>query len=417
MTVRRTCGARARGRSVLPLRVCDTFQDWVRRRRLPGRASRPPAGKRASRRGVGGATAQKRLVVGARNLTCPPRQDLDWPPLSPLGASTSGPSAGWASPGHRLPQRGCSPVRAYPRQVPVAIASVRQKTPCFPGFGSLWGGARLAGREPCGGCEGGFGVPRRNRCLAGHGGASRLLRGRRGLGFGAVGADQAARRRWRIRSSACSIRPRRCRLAASTERATVRSKPSAPQLRTRSRPRCSRPLMADSTAGCARRAAAKASSFSRSRSARDRYPFFGRTLRSRIWSSRMRFSELWKPRVEAARPQVREPLLGRPHQRHCRIDVLAVPQHLVVKDEPILVLDQRHRDSELHRRARLALRDPSRVRLEDREDLLLMRNRLAQKQSALDLVHLTPSMSDEALDRFTGGFTVGDDRKVSQSAI
>ena len=47
----------------------------------------------------------------------------------------------------------------------------------------------------------------------------------------------------------------RCRLAASTDRATVRAKPSAPWLRTRSRPRCSNPLMADSIARCARRAA------------------------------------------------------------------------------------------------------------------------------------------------------------------
>ena len=40
-------------------------------------------------------------------------------------------------------------------------------------------------------------------------------------------------------------------------RPTVRAKPSAPWLRTRSSPRCSNPLMADSIAGCARRAANK----------------------------------------------------------------------------------------------------------------------------------------------------------------
>ena len=51
----------------------------------------------------------------------------------------------------------------------------------------------------------------------------------------------------------------RCRLAASTDSATVRTKPSAPWLRTRSSPRCFNPLMADSIAGCARRAAAKVS--------------------------------------------------------------------------------------------------------------------------------------------------------------
>ena len=54
----------------------------------------------------------------------------------------------------------------------------------------------------------------------------------------------------------------RCRLAASTDKATVRAKPSAPWLRTRSSPRCSNPLMADSIAGCARRAATNDSSSS-----------------------------------------------------------------------------------------------------------------------------------------------------------
>ena len=84
----------------------------------------------------------------------------------------------------------------------------------------------------------------------------------------------------------------RCRLAASTDSATVRAKPSAPWLQTRSSPRCSNPLMADSIAGCARRTAAKGSSASRSRSALERYPFLGSALMSSSASSLTRLPGL-----------------------------------------------------------------------------------------------------------------------------
>ena len=73
-----------------------------------------------------------------------------------------------------------------------------------------------------------------------------------------------------------------------------------------------------------------------------------------------------------------------------------------MKDELILVLDEGDRNPEFNRRARLALRNPARVFLEDREDLLLVRNRLIPQQTALDLVDLAPGMRDKALDGFTG---------------
>ena len=69
-------------------------------------------------------------------------------------------------------------------------------------------------------------------------------------------------------------------------------KPSAPWLRTRSSPRCSNPLMADSIAGCARRAATNDSSSSRSRSALERYPLPGNALTSSSASRRTRLSRL-----------------------------------------------------------------------------------------------------------------------------
>lgn len=50
-----------------------------------------------------------------------------------------------------------------------------------------------------------------------------------------------------------------------------------------------------------------------------------------------------------------------------------------------LVLDDAHRNAQLHRIARLALRDPARVRLEHREHLLRVGNLLALHQPALRL--------------------------------
>ena len=82
------------------------------------------------------------------------------------------------------------------------------------------------------------------------------------------------------------------------------------------------------------------------------------------------------------------------------------PSHrsFVVKDELILVLDDGDRDAEFYRRTRLAFGNPARVFLEDRKDLLRVRNRLVLQKPALNLIDLTPGMSDEALDGLTRAF-------------
>ena len=92
------------------------------------------------------------------------------------------------------------------------------------------------------------------------------------------GRAQAARRLRRLSASRMrrrTSRPMRCRLAASIDNATVCANPSAPWERTRSRPRCSRLLIADSTAGCWRLASANACASSRSRSATESRPLRG----------------------------------------------------------------------------------------------------------------------------------------------
>ena len=53
-----------------------------------------------------------------------------------------------------------------------------------------------------------------------------------------------------------------------------------------------------------------------------------------------------EPAIETACTQVREPLLGRPHQRQRHMDILAFPQHLMVQDELVLVLNHCYRNAQ-----------------------------------------------------------------------
>ena len=62
--------------------------------------------------------------------------------------------------------------------------------------------------------------------------------------------------------------------------------------------------------------------------------------------------------------------------------------HLMVQDEAVLVLDHAHTQAELHRNAGLALADPLCMRLEQGEDLLLVRNVLALQHPTFNLVDL-----------------------------
>ena len=174
---------------------------------------------------------------------------------------------------------------------------------------------------------------------------------------------------------------------------------SAPWLRTRSSPGCSNPLMPDSIAGCARPAAAKDSSFSAPWAAFQRYPFPQQRLDVEQCIEAHPIVRAVKAAVETAGPQRRIQCLRFPHHRHSHVHVLALPQDLVVKDELILILDAGDGNPEFKRRARLALGNPARVFLENRTDLLLVRNRLATQKTPLHLVNLPPGVTDEAGDR------------------
>ena len=84
--------------------------------------------------------------------------------------------------------------------------------------------------------------------------------------------------------------------------------------------------------------------------------------------------------------------------RHRNIGIAPFPQNLVVKDELELVFNHAHRNSELHRTASLALRDPAGVFLENRKHLLVVRDRLAFEKTPLHLVYLPACMGNQRLD-------------------
>ncbi len=84
--------------------------------------------------------------------------------------------------------------------------------------------------------------------------------------------------------------------------------------------------------------------------------------------------------VEAAGAKVGEPLHRPFDQRRCVAGVAALPHDPVVQDEPVPVHGDRH--AQPMAGPGLALGHPARVRLEDRERLLAVRNRLAPELPA-----------------------------------
>ena len=102
--------------------------------------------------------------------------------------------------------------------------------------------------------------------------------------------------------------------------------------------------------------------------------------------------------VEARHAQLRMPLLCGLDHRHRMLHVAPLPHHLMVQDEPVLVLDYAHRHPDLHRTAGLALGNPARMRLEDRERLLAMGHRLPLQQPTPNLPGLALGMSQKVPD-------------------
>ncbi len=163
------------------------------------------------------------------------------------------------------------------------------------------------------------------------------------------------------RSLAGGIRPGRWTFAASTASATAPAKPSFQWLRTRSRPRCSRLLMADPPAAWARRAQRNASPLSRTRSAFDSLPFRGMASAP---ASRQAPAGPGAVRtaVEAHHRQVGEPGPRLPAHGDRHVHVAPLPNDGMVREESVTVLRDADRNAGLHRDPGLSLRYPAGVR-------------------------------------------------------
>ena len=121
----------------------------------------------------------------------------------------------------------------------------------------------------------------------------------------------------------------------------------APWERTRSRSRCSRWLMADSTAGCWRLASANACASSCS--ATESRPWRGSALKSSMASSRTWLSGLWNLRSKLYTRRSGYSACRLLDDRRCTLCVAPLPHNLVVKDELELVFNHAHGNSELRR--------------------------------------------------------------------
>ena len=186
-------------------------------------------------------------------------------------------------------------------------------------------------------------------------------------------------------------------VGAITESDTARGRPSTPRARTRSRPRCPRLVVRDSTPGCFLRIAANSLSDPHSRSTFPGHPFFGSALTTGSPSKSARFAGLWKPRwrLTARRFGNRA---GAARTTGTAWSV-SPPSHMTawVGTSP-RVLHDADRNPGLDRTSGLAFRDPPRVRLEYREGPLAVRDRLAPEQAAVNLVDLPHRMRHAGSD-------------------
>ena len=227
------------------------------------------------------------------------------------------------------------------------------------------------------------------------------MESRRQPGAGCAGAvsrrRQAAfrcRNLSRARSRARIKKPTRSTFAARMDKATVRAKPALPWVRTRSRPRCSRLLIADSTAGCCWRASAKSGLRLVCAAAGGQAALGGHGVEFQPVAEGDLVLRAVKAAVEAAGEKFRE-AFPRGHDDGNRgIGVAPLPQDPVLEDELVLVLDDRDGNAQLHGGARLPLADPPRMFLEDRKDLLLLRDHLPLQDPPVRLVDLAPRMRD-----------------------
>ena len=105
-----------------------------------------------------------------------------------------------------------------------------------------------------------------------------------------------------------------------------------------------------------------------------------------------------KAAVEAAGEEFREALSRGLDDGNRSIRVAPLPQEPVLEEELVLVLDDRDGNAQLHGDARLPLAVPPRMFLEDRKDLLLLRDLLPLQDPPVRLVDLALRMRDVSVE-------------------
>ena len=105
-----------------------------------------------------------------------------------------------------------------------------------------------------------------------------------------------------------------------------------------------------------------------------------------------------EPLVHADAAQRSKTLLGLLDDVHRDRVIGGLLHHLVVQDEPVLVFDDARAQAQFHRNSCFALDDPIRMRLEQGEDLLCVRNALALQYPATDLIDLAHGVAHELVE-------------------
>ena len=155
--------------------------------------------------------------------------------------------------------------------------------------------------------------------------------------------------------------------------------------------------MADSTAECWCRARTNAGAVSRSRSAAAVPAFFGQGHQVQSRFQCLAIRRTMEAFIETDTPQPRKARSGAVDHADGYLVVCLFCHNLMMENETMLVFKNADPHAQLDRNAGLAFADPFRVRLEDREDLLVMGDLFAGQDPPPNLVDLTFGMRPVAV--------------------
>ena len=120
--------------------------------------------------------------------------------------------------------------------------------------------------------------------------------------------------------------------------------------------------------------------------------FFGQGHQVQTRLQRLAIRRTMEAFIETHTPQRRKARLGAVDHADSTLVVCLFGHDLMMEKETVLVFENADPHAQLDRNAGLAFADPFRVRLEDREDLLVMGNRFTGQDPPPNLIDLTFGM-------------------------